>query len=115
MSSVSLTLEILKTLSRENALWDKCCGPNGNGLSASNLLNLLQVTYPLSNWTLLTLEDLLISSQQRGRVKQLPADSWYLNTAMNIVNPANKIYSSASSAICAVPGGCKCNTVSIAS
>ena len=113
--SVQLTLEMLKILSRENAIWDRCCGPNGDGISATTLLTLLQSTYPESNWTLSILNDLLVLSQQRGRVKQLPEDSWYLNTAMNLVNPANKIYNSASSAICAIPTGCRCNTVSIAS
>jgi len=101
-----LNSEILRALSSRNAIWDRCCGPNGNGVDSSTLLTILQNQDPQSNWDAATLNSLLLLGQRQGRVKQLPSDVWYLNNAMILVNAGNKVYRGTSSAIC-TPAGCR--------
>lgn len=99
---------MLQVLSANNSLWDRCCGPNGQGLSTQQLLAGLQSRFPDTGWTETLLSSVLVSGQRQGRIKQLPEDTWYLNTNMLRVNPANAIYQRASSAICGLPSGCAC-------
>jgi hypothetical protein len=109
MSSFDLNFQILKVLASGDAVWDRCCGPNGNGISEATLLTELQILYPESNWTSVLLSVYLLTSQRQGRVKQLPLDSWYFNSAMNIVNPANKVYKVTGVPVCEPRSTCGCN------
>jgi hypothetical protein len=109
----TLNLEVLQVLSANNSVWDRCCGPNGNGLTSESLLTNLQIRFPTSNWTADLLSYILSLGQRQGRIKQLPNNVYYLNTTMILVNPTNAIYQSASSAICNIPSGCACNNTTL--
>jgi len=121
MSSLqTLNTQVLQVLSANSALWDICCGPNGNGLTIIVLLAELIDRFPASSWTEDLLELILLTSQRQGRIKMLPPTeenneiTYYLFTAMNLVNPVNKVYQSTSGSICPVPSSCWCNNTFVA-
>jgi hypothetical protein len=106
-----LNRELLRTLSQNDAIFDRCCGPNGNGVNFETLLAALQNSYPASAWTVELLSDLLLSGQHEGRIKQYPEDVFYLYNAMILVNVRNKVYRDTSAAICPCPSSCGCRGV----
>lgn len=100
MTASELNTEVITVLNTSQAYWDPCCGPNGNGLTSAELLTQLDSSFPDSNWTETQLSDVLTTGIRRGRYKQLPEDTYYMNQNMIRVNGANSIYSSASNKIC---------------
>jgi hypothetical protein len=106
-----LNRELLRTLSRNDAIFDRCCGPNGNGLDFDSLLTALQAEYPATGWTIELLSDLLLNGQHEGRIKQIPENVFYLYNAMILVNIRNKVYQNTSAAICPCPSSCGCRGV----
>ena len=106
-----LNRELLRTLSRNDAIFDRCCGPNGNGVAFDDLLTALQTEYPTTGWSAELLSDLLLNGQHEGRIKQYPEGVFYLYNAMILVNVRNQVYQNTSGAICPVPkkcGSCAC-------
>lgn len=100
MTTQQLNIEVITVLASENAYWDPCCGPNGNGISSADLLSQLIVAYPDSEWTEIQLKDILTGGIRRGRYKQLPEDVYYINQNMIRVNNSNSVYAVASNNIC---------------
>lgn len=111
MTSVSYNSEVISTLSRLNALWQKICGPNGQGVSFENLLTHVQESYPESVWDEALLTDILLVGLREGRYKEFPENTFYLNTAMVQVNPRNQIYLPYSTAICTLPPCTRARTI----
>lgn len=105
----SLRLQLVETLSSQNSIWDRCCGPNGQGISFSDLLELLQARYPESAWTEETLDSYIDSAKSQGRVKELPTNSYYMNSAMILVNQSNRAYSTVPG-VCLPASGLGCRT-----
>lgn len=108
MTSVqTLTEEVLRVLVTGDARWDRCCGPNGKGMAAADILAALNQEFPASGWDQQLLDDIVFLSVRGGRMKQLPLDKWYYNSAMIQVNPANSVYRHVSPATICAPQSCK--------
>lgn len=95
-----LTSQILTVLNAANAIWDVCCGPNGNGVIFATLLSSLQTQYPEELWTSTQLSSVTLIGRRQGTLKEFTGSTFYLNAAMVQVNIRNEIYQVYSDKIC---------------
>jgi len=77
----ALNTQIIKTL---------CAGI----MDDATLLSILQTSYPLSNWDLTTLQQLLTVGSRQGRFLRVSTnpDRWQLRPNMAFVNSSNQVY-----------------------
>jgi len=96
----SRNAEIITVLDQQNAIWQRCAGPNGNGLDFVTLLGAMQAAYPSTGWTSSLLASVLASGTSQGRYKEYPLNTFYLNQDMVTACPCNQVYQQYSSQIC---------------
>lgn len=94
----SLLGQILTVLSDNNAVWDRCCGPNGQGVPELELLDELQAQYPSAGWTLVLLDRKLNQGRQSGLIKWNTSNDSLMQRLIYVfnnfanVNYTNRLY-----------------------
>jgi len=87
-------VQLLTVLCSQGAYWARCT-PETQGVSAANLLTLLQAQFPATDWDADLLEEVLQHTTQRGSVTYCTDATprlYYARRDMARVNPRNEQY-----------------------
>ena len=98
---IRLNTQVMNILNSHTAFWNPCCGAveGLTGVTFATLLSELQAQY--SNWTAALLSNILDEGRRQGRYKVIGTPRlWYLNQSAKRVNQRNKVYDTATDALC---------------
>ena len=92
--------QVITVLDAEDAVWDVCCGPNGEGTPQDDLFALLQVRFPEDEWDQELFDKMIRNAKRAGIVKEYANSTFFLNAGMVQVNHRNVRFQIYSNKIC---------------